>query len=248
MGLCFLCLQRRKLRKRDDFPDRFDRNSFIRASIALPNDPHSPDNAIGSRNAVALAKANMGYNDNAEMSESKNWGSSGAAGGATAGYYDAYPAQNQAYAHQQQQDYGYSNGYNQSSNGHYNDYDHRQPAPAPSSNQYAELSRQLDIPAVAVASPPHSPHDYPAHQGYAGVAGGRVSPPQQGRQLTVNTQGGYRGQDYYDDGRTGTPVDANPQMIYHQGSRNGQQNGRVQGGHHQQQQHQEYDDDPYGGM
>ena len=51
--------------------DRYDPDSFMRQSVILPDDPSSPP-VIGTRNALAIARANMGPSDPAPVAQYDN--------------------------------------------------------------------------------------------------------------------------------------------------------------------------------
>jgi hypothetical protein len=206
--------------KDDDYHDRFNRDSFIRASMVLPDD-HSPDVIMGSRNALALAKQNMGSYET-DVKPDPGW----AGAGAGAGYYgdhwnqpqDTYPPYNGQYGgypapdpHQQYDQYG-----------RYHDHQLQQGGNGTNpADKYAEVARALEIPAVSVAAPPPD-NEYGRGGGY-----GRSSPPG-GRPLTVKNNA------YDEQGRSGTPLEPNPQQTYHPAPRSGFGQG--------------YEDDAYGGM
>lgn len=192
----------RPRRRRHDWHAR---NSFVRGAAAFPEESARP--VIGTRNALALARANMGHDADAhepEMTQMNppaapvpsHWGAYGGnAQEPFTPYQDQYQYLQPAQPHfelqdprdaQQHDNYGYQ-GYQE-----------------PQDEKYAELARQLEAPAVAFSPHPDS------------RAEERNSPPTLGRTLSTSAYGSLSAREPSPSHptRSGTPVDANPQQAY----------------------------------
>lgn len=215
---------------------------------------------MGTRNALALARQNMGYEEGAAGAAGR-----GAGVGAGAGYGAAQPQMSERgnewgagyggaaqhayppYNHQQQEAYGQQFDladprdahYNQNQHGDYAQYDQQynsqhanagqyehhytqsQGGQGQGGEQFADLARQLDVPAVALTPAYGDEHErYDSHTA--------PSP----------TPHKYE----YDANRSGTPVEANSRL----GARvvNGQGDARMSTASRGS----VYDDDAYGGI
>lgn len=229
--------------------DWTNRASFFQPGVALPEEADERP-VVGTRNALALARANMGYDAQVrepEMAQTAHpangnsyapnqWGAHGNES------YGGYPQQQNQYQqqytqpgfdiqdpHQYVQHYGEQ--YDQQAGGDYgyHEQSHVQ------DQRYADLSRQLEVPPVALSPAPTHPAD-----------AGRISPPALGRSLSTSAYGSLSAQGPVPSHptRTGTPIDSNPQQAYL--APNVQTGRNPSGSLHSRS--SVYDDDAYGGI
>jgi len=203
--LILFCFVRRKLRPKRRRHDWHARASFMHGGARLEEEDARP--VIGTQNALALARTNMGHEADAhepEMTQMNqptvpvpsHWGAYGNnAQSSYNPYQDQYQYQQPAQPHYQVQDPRDLQPYS--------DYDY-QDHQEPQDERYAELARHLEIPPVALSPHPDS------H-----TAGGNSSPAL-ARSLSTSAYGSLSAHETTPSQptRSGSPVDANPQQAY----------------------------------
>jgi hypothetical protein len=202
----------------------------MRGSIAIPDDIDAPP-VMGTRNALALARANMGHEEQhqPEMAETNH----------QPAHWGAYDNNNQAHAYPSYDQYNQHGDYAQHQTGYegqdqYGNYDYQNQQHYAEHQQYeqnghqfSDLARQLDVPAVALTPSyadekerydSHTAQSHSPAPTHAADQYGRTSPPNGtlGRQLSTSAYGSLsaRNPSPNHTTRSGTPVDANPQQAY----------------------------------
>lgn len=195
--------QRRKLRPKRRRHHWHTRAPFTNDRATFPED--APP-VIGTRNALALARANMGHNTDVhepEMTQMpeptvpvlNHWGAYGDNTQDPYAHQDQYQYQQPAQPHFHLQD-----PRDVQQHGGYNYQGHQEPQ----NEKYMELARQLEIPAVPLSPHPNSHTE------------GQNSPPALDHTLSTSAYGSLSAQEPSPSHptRSGTPVDANPQQAY----------------------------------
>lgn len=203
------------------------RDSFIRQSVFLPDPVTSDTPTRGTRNALAIARANMGYGDSSpQMAERNNdtdggYYSSDIVGGyATDAPYDG--SNGGAYGYAPNTGYGAYDNNNNTQGYDGGAYDANG---SPRGNvasvtpyqaqQYAEINRQLNHPAHNNGSSPFSDPEYPSSP--SGTGSDTVGGLSRKLSTTYGSGSHYSGpaaSELSEPTRTGTPVDPNPQQTY----------------------------------